>query len=482
LAKRKTHEEFMRDFKDKNPELFNSVEVVGKYDGGKNRILIKDSYGEMNVIAEKLLTSKKMNIKNCSNKTEYFKSRIKKMYDIDVYGNYKGSTSIFWMKDEYGWKYQRAERLLNAEFPTIKNAYDKTGYFINQCKKIHGNRYDYSLVEYSGYKNKVKIICKKHGIFEQRAGSHLNLRHGCQECARDLGKRTHNQAVKEIRHVNPNLEILSKYKGHNEKMLVKDEFGVLNISFNSIIEYNISIASTIDKTSYFKNVLKKRHPKMIDEIKIIGKYKKWDEPIIVETKYGKCKTIPNQLMNGSIPTILSAVDKTEYCINQFREKHGDRYEYDFKYEDNNQKIDIYCKKHGIFSQTIYNHKQGQNCPNCTKDLYIEGTARDNWISRANGRDAIVYIIKCYNINEEFYKIGITFTGLKKRFGNKRQMPYSYESIYEISGSPEYCYDLELELHDYHKHFSYEPLIYFQGETECFTHIDKNHIQEIIDDN
>ena len=37
---------------------------------------------------------------------------------------------------------------------------------IKEAKQIHGDKYDYSLVEYKGCRIKVKIICPKHGIFE----------------------------------------------------------------------------------------------------------------------------------------------------------------------------------------------------------------------------------------------------------------------------------------------------------------------------
>ena len=45
--------------------------------------------------------------------------------------------------------------------------------FIEKAKLKHGNTYDYSLTSYINNKNKVEIICSKHGIFEQEAGSHL---------------------------------------------------------------------------------------------------------------------------------------------------------------------------------------------------------------------------------------------------------------------------------------------------------------------
>ena len=56
-----------------------------------------------------------------------------------------------------------------------------TDEFINKSKVIHGNTYDYSYVEYQGATNKVKIICQKHGIFEQSPSGHLSGG-GCGKC------------------------------------------------------------------------------------------------------------------------------------------------------------------------------------------------------------------------------------------------------------------------------------------------------------
>ena len=41
--------------------------------------------------------------------------------------------------------------------------------FIRESIKIHGDRYDYSLVKYVKSSEKVVIICRKHGSFDQRA-------------------------------------------------------------------------------------------------------------------------------------------------------------------------------------------------------------------------------------------------------------------------------------------------------------------------
>lgn len=54
--------------------------------------------------------------------------------------------------------------------------------WIEQARKVHGEKYDYSLVEYSVCHSKVKIICPKHGVFEQNPSEHL-MGKGCHYCA-----------------------------------------------------------------------------------------------------------------------------------------------------------------------------------------------------------------------------------------------------------------------------------------------------------
>ena len=54
--------------------------------------------------------------------------------------------------------------------------------YINNIKNVHGDKYDYSLTEYNGNKEKITVICKKHGKFNIRADHHLQGQ-GCRECA-----------------------------------------------------------------------------------------------------------------------------------------------------------------------------------------------------------------------------------------------------------------------------------------------------------
>lgn len=53
--------------------------------------------------------------------------------------------------------------------------------FIKRAKQVHGNKYDYSKAEYKGNTEKVCIICPEHGEFMQRAGHHLRGV-GCSKC------------------------------------------------------------------------------------------------------------------------------------------------------------------------------------------------------------------------------------------------------------------------------------------------------------
>ena len=60
--------------------------------------------------------------------------------------------------------------------------------FINKVNVIHNNHYNYSLVDYKNNTTKIKIICPKHGIFEQLPKSHLRG-NGCPICAFEIKKQ-----------------------------------------------------------------------------------------------------------------------------------------------------------------------------------------------------------------------------------------------------------------------------------------------------
>ena len=74
----------------------------------------------------------------------------------------------------------------------IKKQSKNLNVFIDECKKIHENKYDYSLVVYKNRKTKIKIICNRcKKIFEKRPCAHL-YGEGCRSC-NYIEKRPNNK-------------------------------------------------------------------------------------------------------------------------------------------------------------------------------------------------------------------------------------------------------------------------------------------------
>ncbi len=64
--------------------------------------------------------------------------------------------------------------------------------FLSRSRAKHGNRYDYSLVEYAGSEAWVKIICPDHGVFEKTPDNHYHKTRpqGCPRCVQYFGYRS----------------------------------------------------------------------------------------------------------------------------------------------------------------------------------------------------------------------------------------------------------------------------------------------------
>lgn len=55
--------------------------------------------------------------------------------------------------------------------------------FVKKANEIHGDKYDYSKVDYVNNKTKIIVICKEHGEFLVRPDKHLSRGDGCPKCA-----------------------------------------------------------------------------------------------------------------------------------------------------------------------------------------------------------------------------------------------------------------------------------------------------------
>ena len=158
----------------------------------------------------------------------------------------------------------------------------------------------------------------------------------------------------------------------------------------------------------------------------------------------------------------------EQIVKRATDIWGDRFDYsELEYTGILNKHRIKCNLCGqYFIQDLNNHinfrKNG--CPNCQNE---RGWSRSQWINFCKNKgttDPLVYIVRLFNDNESFAKIGITSRTIHERIS---AIPYEYEVIKEIKGSPRFVYDKENELHRKYVKNRYIPKLEFKGEGECF---------------
>ena len=110
---------------------------------------------------------------------------------------------------------------------------NKTNIFISKANKIHGDKYDYSNVNYINAKTKINIICKIHGEFEQNPSNHLK-KHNCQKCAKNFkldtlgfiekAKEIHEDSYdySKVNYINADTKITIICKIHGEFIQIPD--------------------------------------------------------------------------------------------------------------------------------------------------------------------------------------------------------------------------------------------------------------------
>lgn len=67
------------------------------------------------------------------------------------------------------------------ESRAAKRSEESKNSFIEKAIDVHGDRYEYTNVEYVNARTKVSITCANHGDFEQTPANHL-MGHGCPSC------------------------------------------------------------------------------------------------------------------------------------------------------------------------------------------------------------------------------------------------------------------------------------------------------------
>ena len=187
-----------------------------------------------------------------------------------------------------------------------KNTRKETKIFINEAKKIHNDKYDYSKVDYINSHTKVKIICSEHGVFEQTPTNHLQG----QTCGKCNGlNKTTDDFVNEAKII------------HGDK-------------------YDYSKVNYINRKTKIK---------------------------IICPKHGEFEQLPYPHLSykQGCPKCIGMNKTTDIFIGEAKLIHGDKYDYSkTMYIKSKIKIDIICPKHGLFKQSPNMHLKGQGCPIC----------------------------------------------------------------------------------------------------------------------
>ena len=251
---------------------------------------------------------------------------------------------------------------------------DKNGYFIQKAKEVHGNKYDYSKVNYINSKTNVVITCKDHGDFEQEATSHLSGR-GCKKCGIDniINKNSYNTEyfIKKANEVHGNKYDYSKtiYVKANKKITIicKKHGEFKQRPSDHLKGQNCSKCSGGVKydIEYFIQKAKEIHGNKYDYSKTV--YIKQGVKVLITDEYGfEHLQNPSSHLQGCKLSIESVVNKNDYFIYKSKQTHDNKYDYSkLEYKNANTKVKIICPEHGIFEQNPSDHLNGKNCRKCS---------------------------------------------------------------------------------------------------------------------
>lgn len=164
----------------------------------------------------------------------------------------------------------------------------------------------------------------------------------------------------------------------------------------------------------------------------------------------------------------------EWFIEKALKVHGHKYSYENTvYSKNNVPVVVTCPVHGDFEQEPRSHLVGNGCRQCAQDNnnYWSYSGWTKAGEESNYFDGYkVYVVRCYNDTEEFYKIGKTYNQVWLRF-SRGKLPYEYEVLKTFEGSGRFICELEEELLKMNFKYKYEPVLEFAGSQECFSSLE-----------
>lgn len=269
---------------------------------------------------------------------------------------------------------------------------------------------------------------------------------------------------------NGEIEIIGKYKGLNYPILVKSTYGLLQIKTARQLLNNFpSINSALNKTEYFMNQLREKYPEIAERISPASEYIKAKDKMLFDTKYGLVSISPDALLAGHYPNIRSSINRKEYFKNQLLFLYDGKYDFEIESSDRHKgRVVLICPIHGRQSVDSDTIFLGTGCPLCNKEWHKTNT---------------FYLIRLFDENESFYKLGISYkldNGDIRRFREYRALNYNIEVLYTYTFNDVLeCKEFENKLKQIIKPFLYKPSRWeYETSTKTFT----NDLLPLIKDN
>jgi hypothetical protein len=244
--------------------------------------------------------------------------------------------------------------------------------FIEKARKKHGDKYDYSLVEYENAKTKIEIICEKHGSFYQTPTNHVRGR-GCPLCSYEEKIIDQNKIINRFnkKHGIKYDYSLVVYTGTDNKVeIICSKHGIFEQTPHAHLKGQgcpLCCNNFKHTKDSFITKSNEEHNCMYDYSLVNYKNNKTQIKIICPI-HGEFLQRPDAHLRGQGCPTCANINRThtiEFVIEKFKNVHKSKYDYSLvKYVNFYTKVKIICSKHGIFEQTPHAHLKGQGCPIC----------------------------------------------------------------------------------------------------------------------
>lgn len=245
-----------------------------------------------------------------------------------------------------------------------------TEQIIKQFTDKHGDLFDYSLVEYVGTSTKVTVICRKHGVFDQLAGAHKRGQ-GCAKCMYDGKRKSLDEAIERFKEVHGSRYDYSlvRYKNVDAKVkIVCADHGVF-LQTPYLHGVGSGCPKCIGRHKTQEEVVDlfiSTHGYRYDYSQVV--FNRINDKVdIICKEHGVFSQTASKHMSGQGCIKCAGIYQytTDEAIRRFAEVHGTLYDYSLvDYINSDTKIKIVCRNHGVFEQLSYSHIFGSGCPSC----------------------------------------------------------------------------------------------------------------------